>query len=260
MPLELLSGFAPVATGLNGPQFLVLSLIILVAAIIRGYAGFGFSAIVVAAGSLYMPTREVVPLVLMLEVVASVQMARQVWHDVNWKLVFWILSGSLLFIPIGQSILLWIAVESMRVVAAVLLLSAVVLNASGKTIPVRSSPGGWFFIGTVSGLMNGLMAMGGMWGMVLLLGSGIQVVTLRASLVALFFITDTYAILTGTGQGLVNSTIFLRFLWTLPALFLGVWLGSRRFDGSNAKTYRKVVLMVLAALAISLLIKALLTS
>ena len=255
MMLETLAELTPVASGLNGSQFLFLSLIILVAAIIRGYAGFGFSAIVVAAGSLFLPTREVVPLVLLLEVVASLQMARQVWHDVNWKLVFSILSGSMLFIPLGQFLLLQIAVEPMRVVAAVLLLSAVILTAIGKSVPVRNSPGGWFMIGTVSGLMNGLMAMGGMWGMVLLLGSGIRVVTLRASLVALFFSTDTYAILTGTGQGLVNGSILLRFFWVLPALFVGVWLGSRRFEGSDAKTYRRVVLIVLAALAVLLLVK-----
>ena len=87
MILESLSELTPVASVLNGPQFLSLflslSLIILFAAIIRGCAGFGFSAIVVAAESLFLPTREVVPLVLvlvlvlLLEVVASLQMAKQ---------------------------------------------------------------------------------------------------------------------------------------------------------------------------------------
>ena len=105
--------------------------------------------------------------------------------------------------------------------------------------------------------MNGLLAMGGMWIMIFLLGSGIKVVTLRASLVALFFITDCYAALTGTGQGLVNSTILVRFIWALPALFIGVWIGSRKFESSNANTYKKVVLIVLATLAVMLLIKVL---
>lgn len=253
----LFSEFSPAASGLVGSHFLILSLVVLNAAIIRGYAGFGFSAIVVAAGSLFLPTREVVPLVLLLEIVASLQMARQVWPDVNWKLVLSILGGSILFIPLGQSLLLWIAVEPMRIAAAVLLLSAVALTATGKSIPVRNTPSGWFLIGTVSGLMNGLLAMGGMWVMILLLGSGIRIATLRASLVALFFTTDAYAVLTGTGQGLVNSSIVLRFFWMLPALFAGVWLGSRRFEGSDARTYRNVVLSVLAALAVLLLVRAL---
>ena len=253
---ELISEFSPAASGLDGYHFLALSLVILVAAIIRGYAGFGFSAIVVAAGSLFLPTREVVPMVLLLEVIASLQMARQVWPDVHWRLVLSILGGSILFIPIGQYLLLWIPVEPMRIVAAMLLLSAVALTAIGISIKVRNAPPGWILVGTVSGLMNGLLAMGGMWAMILLLSSGIRVATLRASLVALFFTTDAYAILTGTGQGLVNSNIMLRFIWVLPALFVGVWLGSHRFEGSDAYTYRRVVLTVLAFLAVLLLARA----
>jgi len=245
------------SSGLSGSALLALSAIILVGSIIRGYAGFGFSAIVVAGASFFLPTREVVPLVLFLEMVASLQMAAQVRKDVNWKIVLSILAGSILSIPLGQYVLLWVAVEPMRVIAAVLLLTSVTLIATGKSFPVKHEPRGWFLIGTMSGFMNGLLAMGGLWIMIFLLGSGIKVVTLRASLVALFFITDCYAALTGTGQGLVNSTILVRFIWALPALFIGVWIGSRKFESSNANTYKKVVLIVLATLAVMLLIKTL---
>jgi len=148
----------------------------------------------------------------------------------------------------------------MRVIAAVLLLISVTLIAAGKSFPIRNEPRGWFFIGTLSGFMNGLLAMGGIWIMIFLLGSGIKVVTLRASLVALFFITDCYTILAGSGQGLVTSPILVRFVWVLPALFLGVWIGSRKFEGSNPDIYKKVVLVVLAVLALLLLFKALFTT
>lgn len=248
------------ASGLNGGELLALSIVILAASVIRGYAGFGFSAIVVAGVSLFLPTREVVPLVLLLEVSASLQMARNVWQDVSWRMVFSILAGSLLFIPLGQYVLLWVAIEPMRVIAAILLLTAVIITATGRSFPVRNGPRGWILIGTLSGFMNGLLAMGGMWAIIFLLGSGNRVATLRASLVALFFATDSYAALTGAGQGLINYTILVRFIWVLPALFLGIWLGSRKFEGSNPDTYRKVVLIVLASLAVVLLIKAFLTT
>jgi len=245
------------ASGLSVYEWIALSTVILGASVIRGYAGFGFSAIVVAAASLFLPTREVVPLVLLLEVTASLQMAKQVWKDVNWKMVASILSGSIFFIPLGQYVLLWVAIEPMRVIAATLLLVAVMLTASGKSLPVKNRPSGWLLIGTVSGFMNGLLAMGGMWAMIFLLGSGIRVTTVRASLVALFFATDSYAVLTASGQGLLNASTLVRFVLVLPALFIGVWVGARKFEGSRAETYRKVVLTVLAGLAVLLLIKAL---
>jgi len=260
MQEDLLQIISFESSGLSGSELLALSGIILVGSIIRGYAGFGFSAIVVAGASLFLPTREVVPLVLFLEVVASLQMAAQVRQHVSWKIVLSVLAGSVLFVPIGQYVLLWVAVEPMRVIAAVLLLISVTLIAAGKSFPIRNEPRGWLFIGTLSGFMNGLLAMGGIWIMIFLLGSGIKVVTLRASLVALFFITDCYTILAGSGQGLVTSPILVRFVWVLPALFLGVWIGSRKFEGSNPDIYKKVVLVVLAVLALLLLFKALLTT
>ena len=237
-------------------ELLALSSIILVASIIRGYAGFGFSAILVAGASLFMPTREVVPLAIILEIVASLQMAAQVWQHVNWRMVLSILAASLLFIPFGQYVLLWAEVEFMRVIAAILMLVAVALTATGRSVPIKNSPKGWFFIGIVSGFMNGLLAMGGMWAMIFLLGSGIKASTVRASLVALLFTANSYAVLTGSSQGLINSTICIRSIWALPALFLGVWIGSRRFESSNVDTYKKVGLCVLAVLAVTLLVKA----
>jgi uncharacterized membrane protein YfcA len=212
---------------------------------------------VVAGASLFLPTREVVPLVLLLEVIASIQMAAQVWRHVNWRMVLSILSASILFIPLGQYVLLRVEIEPMKVFAGILMLIAVVLTATGQSFSVKNEPKGWFLIGTVSGFMNGLLAMGGMWAMIFLLGSGAQIATVRASLVALFFATDSYAVLAGSGQGLINGVILVRFIWVLPALFIGVWIGSRKFESSNVNTYKKVVLWVLAILAVILLLKAL---
>jgi uncharacterized membrane protein YfcA len=96
--------------------------------------------------------------------------------------------------------------------------------------------------------------------MIFMLGSGTKIATVRASLVALFFATDFYVVLAGSGQGLVNSIILVRFIWALPALFIGVWIGSRKFESSNADTYKKVVLWVLATLAVTLLLKAILAA
>ena len=245
------------ASGLSSSEFLALSVIILIASVIRGYAGFGFSAIVVASSSLFLPTHEVVPMVLLLEVAASLQMAKQVWRDVNWKMVVSILAGSFLFIPLGQYLLIWVPVEPMRALAAVLLLAAVILAAAGRPFRIGNHRGTWFLIGTVSGFMNGLLAMGGMWAIIFLLGSGIRVATIRASLVALFFSTDSYAVLTGAVHGLINRDILIRFIWALPALIAGVWAGSRSFKTGKPELYRKVVLALLGTLALLLLLRAL---
>jgi uncharacterized membrane protein YfcA len=91
-------GFASIELSLA--HGLLLSLIVFFAAIIRGYAGFGFS--VVAGASLFMPTKEVVPLVLVMEILASLQRAQNIWSGINWRLLLWIMVGSLIFVPLGR--------------------------------------------------------------------------------------------------------------------------------------------------------------
>lgn len=243
------------ATQLSGGEAAALGLIILVASVIRGYAGFGFSAIVVAAGALFLPIREMVPLVLLLEIAASAQMLPQIRRQVHWKLLACILAGGVLFIPLGQAVLRWLPLEPMRLVAAVLLLTASSLLAAGKSLPVGNAPGGWLFVGVVSGFMNGLLAMGGMWAVILLLNTGIQAATLRASLVALFFVTDCYATAVGAIQGLFSAPVLARFVFALPLLFVGVWAGARRFDAAAA-AYKKVALCLLFFLGGALLLRA----
>ncbi|MBT4290957.1 MAG: sulfite exporter TauE/SafE family protein [Deltaproteobacteria bacterium] len=256
MAMNIFVSFFSLETiGLSVFEIVALLMVILIASVIRGYAGFGFSAIVVASASLFLPTREIVPLVLLLEVTASLQMAINIWKSVNWQLVFSILIASFIFIPLGQWVLLWVDVEPMRIITAVLLLLAVTLTATGRSFPLPNNPKGWFLIGTVSGFMNGLMAMGGMWAMIFLLGSGIRISTLRASLVALFFITDCYAIASGLGQGLINSVTLKRFIWVFPVLLIGIQFGVKKFDPAKSEIYRKVVFSVLSALAMVLVVR-----
>ena len=233
-----------------------LGLIVFIAAIVRGYAGFGFSAIVVAAASLYLPTREVVPIVLMLEILASLQMLRGIWRDINWRLVASILLSSVVFIPVGQYALLHSPVELMRLIAALLLFLAVWLNIKGFRFGLENSTVSWVSIGVVSGFMNGMLAMGGLWIMILLVSTGIKAVVLRASLVALFFLTDTYAIVVGAEQGLITQLSFNRMLWLLPALLLGVLIGARKFSGSRDISYKRFALGLLASLSVLLMLKS----
>ena len=60
--------------GLSPAMFLYALVAIGVAAYIRGYSGFGFSAFTVTSLALILPPSEVVPTAYMLEVAASIHM------------------------------------------------------------------------------------------------------------------------------------------------------------------------------------------
>jgi hypothetical protein len=111
--------------------------------------------------------------------------------------------------------------------------------------------------GAASGLANGAFGIGGPPVVLLYFSSPAGSIAGRASLIAFFLITDTIGLVNFAAQGLLEKQTFLTALIYLPSLFLGVWLGARSFKSADPKTFRKIVLLLMAALAIIGAVKAL---
>ena len=154
-----MSGFA-----LALPWLPAAWLVALGAGVVRGFSGFGFSALTVAGLTLFVPPASVVPAVLALEVLASVSLIRSAIRNADRRWLAWLVGGNLLFIPIGLALLAWLPELLMRLlVGGVLLVSALALLAAGErtwptTMPLRLATG------VLSGLMNGVAASGGVAG------------------------------------------------------------------------------------------------
>ena len=64
---------------------LLSALLIFLAAIVRGYSGFGFSLLAITSLSLIHPLTLVIPAVFMMEIAASIHMLPSVWREVHWR-------------------------------------------------------------------------------------------------------------------------------------------------------------------------------
>ena len=135
-------------------------LVILTAAVIRGYSGFGFSALTVAGLTLILPPAEVIPIAFLLEIGASIHMLPLVWKDIDWNRLRWLTMGMLIATPIGVYLLSilpeiptrWL-VLSLIFIAGLLLLKGYQLKeaSSGKSLT--------FGVGLLSGWVNGTTAV-----------------------------------------------------------------------------------------------------
>ena len=79
--------------------------IVFIASIIRGFNGFGFSATCISGFSFNLPAIEIVPIILILEVMISIFMIPYVWSKIDWTFVFKILIGIAVGSPIGLYLL-----------------------------------------------------------------------------------------------------------------------------------------------------------
>src|SRR4051812_7646109 len=141
------------------PQVAYGMAVVLCAGIVRGFAGFGFSALTVAGMSLFFSPAQVVPAAFVLEVLASVSMMRSIWRDIHWGWLRPLLIGNAVGIPVGVWLLVVVPEAPLRAIVSLVILCVAVLLLSGFKPPWRDSGMLRLTTGVLSGAFNGLAAI-----------------------------------------------------------------------------------------------------
>ncbi|MEO8281462.1 MAG: sulfite exporter TauE/SafE family protein [Ideonella sp.] len=237
------------------PTLLAGLLVSLGAGAVRGFAGFGYSALTVAGLSVFVAPATIVPAVLALEVVASVSMWRSAWRDADRSWLKWLLIGNLIFIPIGIAMLAWLPQTLLRLlVSGALLLTALALrNASTRQFaPTTALRAG---AGIASGLLNGVTASGGVAAAMLMAAARVPAAALRATMVSFLLYAGAYALLcaglvpNGRGSGLISGDTLRWALLLAPTMLGGIWIGKHSFANADPSGYRRHVLTLLIVIS-----------
>jgi uncharacterized membrane protein YfcA len=235
---------------LNITEILIVIFTVFIASIIRGFNGFGFSAVCISGFSFILPAIEIVPIILILEVLVSIFMIPYVWNKIDWKFVFQMQIGIIIGTPIGLYLLKFLSpdITHLSICLIIIFFSMLLMkgysNQKLNIYPVK------IFTGIVSGTLNGLTTLGGMPVAVLLLVINIQPIIIRGSLAALFFITDIYAFILSFFVGIVDLTTIYRTIPLVIILPIGIAIGNRFFIKSREEIYRKVVFYFLIVISV----------
>jgi len=229
---------------------------VLVAALIRGYSGFGFAIAGVPLLSLvYAPTLAV-PMVMLLQALSGLQTFRQDRHDIDFKAVWLLLPASLIGLVPGLLLLAWLPADPARLAIGLIVVATVLILARGWRF-VRFPPNPVVAgIGLVSGVMNGFSAMAGPPVIALYFASDERPVVVRATLVFYFMVTSIAGLAFAWWRGLIDAGGLLLTLALWPALFLGTHAGGRLFQSRFQVYYRPVGLVLLAAIGLLAVIRA----
>lgn len=222
---------------------------IFLAAIVRGYSGFGFSLLSITALSLLIPPAEIVPSIFMLEVAASIRLLPEIWKDVHWRSLLPLSIGCLIATPIGVYALAHVPAAPMQIALAVFVLVAAALLAWGFSLKTMPGPVASAAAGAASGLANGAFGIGGPPVILFYFASPAGAAAGRASVIAFFLFTDVTGLIFQSREGLVTWDALVRALTFVVPLLAGIWLGARSFKSANPETFRKWVLVILAVLA-----------
>lgn len=225
-----------------------MALAILVAAFVRGYSGFGYSAIVVAAAGVVTNPLHFVATVVILETMMSLQAFRGVSSKIDWRRVGLLMSGAVVGLPLGLWVLTGVSENSARAVISVYILIMCGVLLAGWRLQHEMRGGANVAAGLISGLANA-PGMGGLPVAAFFAAQPMAATTFRATLIAYFPILDLYSAPLYWWHGLVTLTTLWIALAALPLTFLGNWLGSRHFLHTDPKDFRRFAILLLAGLA-----------
>jgi len=248
-----------IASLLPGPLPVVLyaMAVALFAGFVRGYSGFGLSAFIVAGMSLWLSPQSIVPAAMILEIVASISLLRSVWPHVSWRWIWPLIAGYAISVPLGVWCLSILPELPLRlVVSAIILVMALTLLSGfrpgwGDGIGVRLATG------LVAGFMSGLSSLGGMIAATMLFTTSLPAVRLRATLITLFFLSASYALMWAEQRGLVHRGTLLWAVWLTVPMLIGIMIGRHRFARASEAQFRRAMLGVLAIVAAMGMIRAL---
>lgn len=232
--------------GLGG--LLWMAAVVLIAGFIRGYSGFGYSAIVVAGSSLVTNPLHLVAVVALLEFLMSLQSWGGAGRDVDWRRVLLLMAGAALGLPLGLWALTAMSEDAARVVISGYVLAMCLILLMGWRLANEVRGPGNAVVGVISGMANA-SGMGGLPVAAFFAAQPMQVAVFRASLIAYFPLLDLYSAPLYWANGLVTIDTFWAVLWAIPLTLLGNWLGGRHFFGSDPQEFRRFAILLLGALA-----------
>ena len=230
--------------------------IILGAYFIRGITGFGSGLLSVPLLALIIPLQTVVPLILVLDLSASLLMTRKARADVEWQEIIPLLPTSLIGIVIGVSLLVSLPREPLLTGLALFVILfglRYLLNIHGDRLvsKIWSIP-----TGLIGGLIGALFGTGGPPYVIYLAHRISEKSQLRATFSGLFMLDGSIRVITFIIMGLLGISLLPLIILSAPVMMLALYLGSRIHVGISNRQMLMLVGTLLLISGGSLLVKA----
>lgn len=230
----------------TAPALLILALsVVLAAAFVRGYSGFGFPLLAVPALTLVLPPALVVPIMFLVEMAIAAVLLPSAWGTVDWRSLRWILPAALLCLPFGGLLLVLVPANWMALAIALLVLVFALLFWRGFALKRRPGAALSLGAGAASGLLGGAIAISGPPVILFYFSAPGTAAVSRASLIFYFAAIDVVGLAVVAWNGLVTEAALLWSALLVLPVCLGVWLGQRHFFQTDEATFRRIVLILL---------------
>lgn len=232
-----------------------LMAVMVLAGAIKGLSGFGQTLFMLPLLALFLPIKLVPPFLILTGLMMDSMMALKLHRHAPWKKIVPIFLCSIPGSWAGIYLLKRIDVSFVQIVIGIMLIlfSAYFLFTKPKH---RGTRFGWIYpTGFVSGFLGGMMGTAGPPVIVFAALQKWKKEITQSFFVHYFLIFGVVATFSFWKADLLTQQVCVYFLWSLPALVLGILIGQFFYKKATEEFYRKIVLVILLLLGVFTLVK-----
>jgi uncharacterized membrane protein YfcA len=220
-----------------------------------GLAGFAFSAIAGALLLHWLSPQQAVPLLLACSITTQLFSIGKLWGSMQWRRCVPFLVGGVVGIPVGAMLL---SEVDPRLFATgfgaflvcysgyMLLRPSLVVQRGGRLVDVAA--------GFAGGITGGAVAFPGAFPTIWCGLRGLSKQEQRGIVQPFILLMQIATLAYFSKLGLVASATMVTYLWCIPAVVGGTWLGLMLFHRINDASFRRVVLLFLIVSGATLII------
>jgi uncharacterized membrane protein YfcA len=226
---------------------LALAATAFLAALARGFSGFGSALIFIPLASAVIGPRAAAPLLLVVDGVLTLGFVPHAWRLADKREVGVMTLGSIAGLPFGTWLLA--SIDPIVIRWGIVGLAAVLLAllTSGWRYHGKPTTMTTVVVGGLAGLSGGAAQMSGPPVVAYWLSGAIAATTVRANMILFFAIATVITFITYMAAGLLTASILVPALVTGPAYGIGLLAGSRLFGFASETVFRRACYALIAA-------------
>jgi uncharacterized membrane protein YfcA len=220
----------------------MLAGITLLAAIVNGALGYGFSSITVPIALLFLANRVLNPALVLIEVVLN---AYVLWNNRDalpavWRRLIPVIVGLVPGIVVGTAIVARVNAAWLRFDTFVVLLPLILLQAAGFRRPIRAERSAGLVFGGGLGVLYSVTTISGPPLAIMLNNQGFAKKDFRAALGVVRLAESSMTAVAYAYAGLYTATSFALIPWIVPSIMIGVPIGAFLIRQMQAETFRRI--------------------
>jgi len=221
---------------------LALVAITLLAAVVNGALGYGFSSLTVPVGLVFFANRVLNPALVLVEVFINLYVLvinrsaiRAVWHRV-WPIIVGLLPG----VALGSYLLASLHPDWLKLATYVLILPLILLQAAGVRRPISAERLVGVPFGTGLGFLYSVTTISGPPLALLFNNQGLVKQEFRAGLALIRVAESCLTAFAYYQLGLFTAEALQVGSWIVPSVLIGIPLGAFVIRRMDAETFRRI--------------------